>query len=127
MWNRLALLGQQARIQSFWRDVFSLSNTRAPPALTAQPVEFTPKNSTQNKKARLQLRVLDLGLLQEGNVSVGVFAAIPPYRLVNERDGDFANHVHGSATRSHQFLHAGSRISRLLSSPSRIEIRDRVR
>jgi hypothetical protein len=33
VWNRLALLGQQARIQNFWRDVFSLSHTRAPPAL----------------------------------------------------------------------------------------------
>jgi len=40
-------------------------------------VEFTPKNSTQNKRALLQLRALGLGLLQDGNVSVGVFAAIP--------------------------------------------------
>src|SRR4029077_15069727 len=34
--EELLLLGQQARIQSFWRDVFSLSHTRAPPASPAQ-------------------------------------------------------------------------------------------
>ena len=50
MWNRLALLGQQARIQSFWRDVLSLSDTRAlqPPAESVQLVgvytqELDPK------------------------------------------------------------------------------------
>jgi hypothetical protein len=36
MGNRLALLGSQARIQSFWRDVFSRSHTRAPPGSLAQ-------------------------------------------------------------------------------------------
>ena len=35
--------------------------------------EFTPKNSTQNKRALLQLRVLGFGLLQDGDVGVGVF------------------------------------------------------
>jgi hypothetical protein len=35
--------------------------------------EFTPKNSTQNKRALLQLRVFCLGLLQNGDVGVGVF------------------------------------------------------
>ena len=34
--------------------------------------EFTPKNSTQNERALFQLRVLDLGLLQDGDVGVGV-------------------------------------------------------
>src|SRR5271168_1170827 len=73
MWNRLALLGQQARIQSFWRDVFSLSHTRAPPASPAQLVEVTPKNSTQDKRALLQSCVLRLGFFQDGDVGVGVF------------------------------------------------------
>jgi len=46
--EELLLLGQQARIQSFWRDVFSLSHTRAPPASPAQRVgvytqELDPK------------------------------------------------------------------------------------
>jgi hypothetical protein len=36
VWNRLALLGQQARIQSFWRALFSLSHTDAPPASPVQ-------------------------------------------------------------------------------------------
>src|ERR1700751_148998 len=35
--------------------------------------EFAPKNSTQNKEGLLQLRVLHLGLLQDGDVGVGVF------------------------------------------------------
>ncbi len=35
--------------------------------------EFTPKNSTQNKRARLHPRVLGFGLLQDGNIGVGVF------------------------------------------------------
>ena len=35
--------------------------------------KFTPKNSTQNKRALLQLRVLGFGLLQDGDVGVGVF------------------------------------------------------
>src|SRR3974377_152324 len=34
MWDRLALLGQTARIQSFWRNVASLSHTVRPCALS---------------------------------------------------------------------------------------------
>src|ERR1700757_1327257 len=74
MWrNRLALLGQQTRIQSFWRDVLSLSHTRALQPRPQNWWEFTPKNSTQNKRSLLQLCVLGFGLLQDGDVGVGVF------------------------------------------------------
>jgi len=71
--NRLALLGQQTRIQSFWRDVFSLSHTRALQPRLHNWWEFTPKNSTQNKNVLLQLRALGYGLLEDGDIGVGAF------------------------------------------------------
>jgi hypothetical protein len=37
--------------------------------------EFTPKNSTQNKRALLQFRVLGFGLLVDGEVGIGVLPA----------------------------------------------------
>jgi hypothetical protein len=47
--------------------------------------KFTPKNSTQNKRALLQLRVLRLGLLQDGDVRVSVFPEREEISICGER------------------------------------------